>query len=111
MPRPAQGNPLNGSLELLLLGGLRDVEAHGYALISRLRVASNGQFDLPEGSVYPALHRLEAAGLVSGRWLSQAGRRRRAYSLTRAGRRALADRSRQWAEFVSGVDSVLGDAR
>ena len=78
---------LKGHLDLLLLGVVRDSPAHGYAIIEELRRSSGGALDLPEGTVYPALHRLEKAGLLASRW-SEEGRRRRVYELTRRGKGA-----------------------
>ena len=79
-------------------------------MITRLRDRSDGAFDLPEGTVYPALHRLERAGLVTSEWGSVAGRRRRVYALTGAGATALADRRAAWTSFASGVSAVVGVA-
>jgi DNA-binding PadR family transcriptional regulator len=96
-----------GQLDLLLLAVLADGPRHGYAVISALRERSHGAFDLPEGTVYPALHRLEAAGALRSSWLRVDGRRRRVYELTRAGNAArTAERSR-WQRFVASIDTVL----
>ena len=96
---------LKGSLELLLLSVLADAPRHGYAVIEELR--RRGGFELPEGTVYPALHRLEAAGLADSRWSSSSGRRRRVYSLTRRGRRELARRRDEWRAFTGAVEAVV----
>ena len=97
-----------GQLDLLLLAVLADGPRHGYALISALRERSGGAFDLPEGTVYPALHRLEASGALCSSWQRVDGRRRRVYELTQAGNAArTAERSR-WRRFVASIDSVLG---
>jgi PadR family transcriptional regulator PadR len=100
---------LKGHLDLLVLASLEARELHGYALIEDLKLGSQGAFDLPEGTVYPALHRLERAGLLASRWSSAARRRRRMYRLTSKGRRALDERRRAWREFSAGVDLVLGE--
>jgi Fe2+ or Zn2+ uptake regulation protein len=68
---------LKGHLDGLLLAVLEPGPLHGYAVIERLRAGSGGRIDLPTGTVYPALHRLERAGLVRSRWSSESGRRRR----------------------------------
>src|SRR5260221_13341818 len=68
---------LKGHLDLLLLAALQSRPAHGYAIADTLRARSDGAFDLPEGTLYPALHRLERAGLLSSRWSEVGGRRRR----------------------------------
>ncbi len=100
---------LKGHLDLIVLACLAERELHGYALIEELRLGSRGAFDLPEGTVYPALHRLERAGLLASRWSSTAGRRRRMYRLTSKGRSALEERRRAWRAFSAGVDLVLGE--
>jgi DNA-binding PadR family transcriptional regulator len=98
---------LRGHLDLLLLATLaRTGPAHGYALIGALRDRSGGAFDLPEGTVYPALHRLERDGCVSSRWSTDQPRRRRVYELTAAGRKALAARRREWTVFARAVELV-----
>ena len=99
---------LKGHLDLLLLSALSEQPRHGYAVVERLRERSRGAFDLSEGTVYPALYRLEGAKLLSSRWSVVGGRRRRIYSLTRSGRRALADQRREWSSFVGAVKAVTG---
>lgn len=100
---------LRGHLDLLLLGVLdRGGPAHGYALIVALREHSKGAFDLPEGTVYPALHRLERDGLVASDWDAEASRRRRVYRLTPRGERALAAKRQEWRTFARGVRAVVG---
>ena len=94
-------------LGLLLLRVLADGERHGYAVITALREHSAGQFDLAEGSVYPALHRLEARGLLASTWEPINGRRRRMYSITDAGIATLAAQQRDWRSWVAAVESVL----
>jgi PadR family transcriptional regulator len=98
---------LNGQLDLLLLASLTHGEAHGYAVITRIQDRSEGRFELLEGTVYPALHRMERDGFVSSRWASEGGRRRRTYALTARGRQALGARTSEWSDFVSGVRAVL----
>jgi PadR family transcriptional regulator, regulatory protein PadR len=97
-----------GQLELLALAAVEAGATHGYAVIDRLRSQSGGAFDLPEGTVYPALHRLEQRGLLASEWSDAAGRRRRVYRLTPAGRRALAAGRRDWRTFASAVTAVVG---
>lgn len=98
---------LKGHLDLLLLGVLRRGPQHGYAVITGLAELSDGQFDLPEGTVYPALHKLEADGLVSSEWSTSDGRKRRVYALTANGRAALAARREKWTLFSRSVEAVL----
>lgn len=101
------GMDLRGHLDLLLLSTLAHaVERHGYALITALRESSDGAFDLPEGTVYPALHRLERDGLVSSDWDDSTARRRRVYSLTTEGHTALTAKRGEWRRFADGVERV-----
>ena len=97
-------------LDLLILSSARGRALHGYALIEELRQRSAGAFDIPEGTVYPALHRLERAGLLSSRWSAPVGRRKRVYELTKHGEAELRDRVRDWRTFVGTVDLVLEGA-
>ena len=76
---------LKGHLDTLLLAALEDGPRHGYAVMDALRQSTGGRLDLPTGTIYPALHRLEQAGLIAGSWSVVAGRRRRLYQLTAAG--------------------------
>lgn len=103
-----KGETLKGHMDLLLLAVLADGSLHGYGVIQRLVTRSGGRFDLPEGTVYPALRRLEQAGLLQSAWTRAEGRRRREYRLTSAGRRALARERRGWAEFQDAVAAVVG---
>jgi PadR family transcriptional regulator, regulatory protein PadR len=104
---PMRAEVLKGHLDGLLLATLEAGPLHGYAVMEALRTRSGGRFDLPTGTVYPALHRLEQAGLVSGRWSTEGGRRRRSYALTPAGRRALAGERSSWREFSTTVSALL----
>jgi DNA-binding PadR family transcriptional regulator len=101
---------LKGHLEGMLLASLEAGPSHGYAVMETLREGSGGRFDLPTGTVYPALRRLERAGLVQGTWSDAGGRRRRVYELTSAGRRALADERGTWKEFSAAVTAMLAPA-
>ena len=92
----------------MLLAVLDEAPRHGYAVIERLRERSGGGFDLPEGTVYPALHRLERAGLLSATWSTADGRRRKTYALTRKGRAALEHRRADWQAYTRAVGAVLG---
>lgn len=98
---------LRGHLDLLLLATLQRGPRHGYAIVEAIRNASSGAFDLAEGTVYPALYRLESSGLLTSSWTTAAGRRRRVYRLTRRGRTEL-DRERQeWKTFAGAVQAVV----
>jgi PadR family transcriptional regulator len=96
-----------GNLDFLLLGILHRSPGHGYAVISALRAASDGVFDLAEGSVYPALHRLEDIGLLTSDWQPVAGRRRRVYRLTGAGVAALDREQAAWQTLRTAVEAVV----
>jgi DNA-binding PadR family transcriptional regulator len=102
--------PVRGHLDVMLLAVLSAGPAHGYAAIEQLRARSGGVFALPEGTVYPALHRLEQEGLLSSRSAIVSGRRRRVYELTRRGRAQLGERRRAWDAFAAAVDTVLREA-
>ena len=101
---------LKGHLDGLLLASLEAGPRHGYAIMEALRAGSGGQFDLPTGTVYPALRRLEQAGLIRGTWSEAAGRRRRVYALTPAGRRTLAAERGTWRQFSAAVTALLQPA-
>jgi len=101
---------LKGHLDGMLLAALEAGPRHGYAVMEALRAGSGGQFDLPTGTVYPALRRLERAGLIRGTWAEASGRRRRVYELTPAGRRALADERGSWRQFAAAVTALLEPA-
>jgi PadR family transcriptional regulator len=102
-----RGQALKGRLDLLLRATLHDGAKHGYPVIEHLRERSAVAFDLPEGTVYPALHRLEHGGLLSSEWSVVQGRNRRTYRLTEKGHSALGEQRRAWDEFSGAVASVL----
>jgi PadR family transcriptional regulator PadR len=95
-------------LDVMLLAVLDEAPVHGYAVIERLRERSGGGFDLLEGTVYPALHRLEREGLLRSSWSTAGGRRRKTYALTRNGRKAFARRRAEWDSYTRAVEAVLG---
>ena len=101
---------LKGHLDGLLLASLDAAPRHGYAIMEALRAGSGGQFDLPTGTIYPALRRLERAGLIQGTWSQEAGRQRRVYELTPAGRRTLHAERGTWREFSAAVTALLEPA-
>ena len=106
----ARAESLKGHLDMLLLAAVSNEPAHGYGLVVRLRELSAGAFDLPEGTIYPALHRLEQAGLLSSSWTTPpSGRKRRVYALTKTGAARLAEGRRAWSRFAKAVESSLGD--
>jgi DNA-binding PadR family transcriptional regulator len=99
---------LKGHLDTLLLAAVAETPAHGYLIVERLRSRSEGAFELSEGTIYPALYRLEGAGLLTSSWSRGSGRRRRVYRLTRKGRAALNTGRQDWRGFARAVDAVLG---
>lgn len=98
---------VRGHVDLLLLSVLEDEQAHGYRLAEVLRERSDGAFDLPEGTLYPSLYRLERTGLVSSRWERVNGRRRRVYRLTRRGAAALERQRADWTDFARAMEAVV----
>ncbi len=109
---PIGGDALRGHLESLVLAALERGEAHGFEVWRRLEAAGSGALRLKEGSLYPALYRLEAAGLVRGAWedgsTDRRGPRRRVYRLTRKGARRLAEARAEWQHFVATIGGILG---
>jgi PadR family transcriptional regulator, regulatory protein PadR len=101
---------LQGHLDGMLLAILTAGPLHGYAIVEEISKRSDGEFDLPEGTIYPALHRLEAAGLLSSSWEIVSGRRRRVYALSHSGVDAVRERLASWRTFRSAVDAVFAPA-
>ena len=107
-----EGEMLKGHLDMIVLAAIAPGPAHGYAVIEEIKRRSAGAFDLPEGTIYPVLHRLEHAGLLAGRWVTaESGRRRRVYALTRRGERALAERRAVWEQFSDAIGSLFRAGR
>jgi PadR family transcriptional regulator, regulatory protein PadR len=105
-----EGEMLKGHLDMIVLAAVAGGPAHGYAIIQEIHRRTGGAFSLPEGTVYPALHRLEQAGLLDSSWITaDSGRQRRVYSITRSGTRALADQRSVWQRFASAIDGLLGE--
>ena len=102
-----RGEAIKGHLDLLLLAVLEGHDAHGYAVIEALKQQRAGAFNLPEGTVYPALHRLERQGFVRSSWDKTSARKRRVYALTRRGRSALEARRSEWDGFRRAVSAVV----
>lgn len=103
-----KSNQTKGQLDVLLLSVIARAPGHGYQVITTMRELSGGEFDLPEGTVYPRLHRLEADGLISGSWELINDRRRRVYCLTESGAQSLSAGRAEWGRFALSVSSVLG---
>jgi PadR family transcriptional regulator PadR len=91
---------MRGSLDLMVLSILADGSLYGYLLQKRIRQASEDQVRLQAGTLYPILHRLEAAGLITSRWEASSGRDRKWYELTDAGRRRLKHQAAEWQRYA-----------
>lgn len=91
----------------MILAVLERQPLHGYAVIEALQAHSGGALDLPTGTVYPALRRLERAGYVQSEWSTVGGRKRRTYELTGTGRKTLAAERTEWRSFATVIESVL----
>jgi PadR family transcriptional regulator, regulatory protein PadR len=96
-----------GSTELLILALLEDGDCHGYELAQLIAARSHGEISFHAASLYPTLYRMEAKGLIAGRWVEKPGqRRRRYYRLTKAGTRMLASQRSVWDTFFGALDRV-----
>ena len=103
---------LKGHLDMIVLAALATGPAHGYAVIEEIRRRSDQAFVLPEGTVYPVLHRLENSGLLSSRWVTaESGRQRRVYALTKRGTKELTEQRATWKAFSDAIAGLLGGAR
>jgi DNA-binding PadR family transcriptional regulator len=105
---------LKGNTDTLLLVLLQGEPMYGYQIVKEVEKRSSGYFAFKEGTLYPALHRLERAKLIEGRWKENPSSsvRRRYYLITEKGRQALADRLSEWRRFSQAMDSVmLSDTR
>lgn len=106
MPQPT--DRLQGTLDLLVLRALQTGPMHGWAIAQRLQLVSRDVLQVGQGSLYPALHRLEDEGWVKAAWgVSEAGRRAKFYELTATGRKQLSREILRWSEFATAVDRVL----
>ena len=99
---------IKGHLDALILASLLEGPLHGYAITDSLRVRSKNLFDLPEGTVYPALYRLENGGYLKSTRKTINGRQRRVYKLTAQGRKELQARKENWKQFSKTVTAMLG---
>ena len=105
----ARSDTPQAALELLILKTLRREPNHGFGIALSIGQSSTGLLRVEEGSLYPALHRLEKAGLIEAEWkTTQNARRARVYRLTTAGRKRLKDAEKSWAALTEGVRRVLG---
>ena len=106
MPKPV--DLLQGTLDLLILKAVSLGPLHGYGVLLRLHQLTKDRFQIQQGSLYPALYRLEHQGLIAGEWgASDNNRRARYYKLTAAGRRQLQKEAKQWSAQADIIASVL----
>jgi PadR family transcriptional regulator, regulatory protein PadR len=99
---------LQGTLDLLILKTLSTDDLHGWDIAKRIAVVSNDRLTLKQGSLYPALHRLENQGWIEAEWgVSEAGRSAKFYRLTRTGKKQLAEEQEYWLGFAAAMSSVL----
>ncbi|HEV8629476.1 MAG TPA: PadR family transcriptional regulator [Thermoanaerobaculia bacterium] len=108
MPEDPRADLLQGTLDLLILKALAHGAMHGWGIAQRLAQMSSEALQVQQGSLYPAVHRLERQGWIRSRWgASENNRRARYYELTRAGGRRLADETETWKKFAAAVARVL----
>jgi transcriptional regulator len=106
----ARTDLLQGTLDLLILRSVATAPLHGWGISKRLRESSRDALQVNQGSLYPALYRLEGRGWISAAWgVSSEGRRAKFYSLTAAGRRQLERERATWRDFVTAVELILAD--
>ncbi len=111
MGKQAKAELLQGILDLLILRTLASGPLHGWGISRRIQQLSQDVFTINQGSLYPALYRLEAAGLIEGEWgTSPEGRKAKFYRLTRSGRKRLGEESTYWLLFSKAVNHVLQGA-
>jgi len=112
MSKEISGNSLRGHVETMILSVLEKEEAHGFEVLRRLDEAGCGALSMKEGSLYPALYRLEKQGLLKARWEDgnndRRGPRRRLYKLTKKGRGKLQEGREHWTHFVSVIGGIVG---
>ena len=105
---PKQPDLLQGTLDMLVMRAVADEALHGYALVHRLKLISGGRLDVPQGSLYPALHRLENQGALKAEWrLTETGREAKFYRLTAKGRKRLDAEVQEWKELSLAIGLIL----
>ena len=102
---------LQGTLDMLLMRAVSDEALHGYALVHRLNIISGGRLSVPQGSLYPALHRLENQGMLKSTWgETDTGREAKFYKLTAKGKKRLESEMAEWRELSLAISLILGTA-
>lgn len=108
MQTPPSNELLHGTLDTLVLKALAPAARHGYAIARWLEEATGDVLRIEDGSLYPALYRMERRGWIEAEWgMSELGRKAKFYRITPAGRKQLAASTREWARFAAAVSSVL----
>lgn len=108
MPPPKPADLLQGTLDMLILKAISLGPLHGYGILLRIQQISNDALQVPQGSLYPAVYRLEHRGWIAGAWgESENKRRAKYYSLTAAGRKQLRTETEQWSRMSDAIASVL----
>jgi transcriptional regulator len=106
---PSKTDLLQGTLDMLLMRAVSDEALHGYALVHRLNLISGGRLSVPQGSLYPALHRLENQGFLKATWgATDTGREAKFYRLTARGRKRLDSEMAEWRELSTAIALILG---
>lgn len=102
-------NDLQGALDLLILKTLSQLRSmHGYGIVVHIQNVSDDLLNVEEGSLYPALHRMEQSGWIRSEWdVTESGRKARFYTLTAAGKKQLGEREKSWEQVVKGVQAIL----
>lgn len=108
----ARQDLIKGNIDTLLLSLVSQQPMYGYQIMQELEGRSQGYFKFKEGTLYPALHRLEKTGLLQGEWQTLPnGRQRRYYSITDKGRRVLVEQTAQWKDFFAAMDLIFGPVK
>ena len=110
MTSPPSNDVLRGTLDLLVLRMLQPEPMHGWGISQRIQETSSGVLEVNQGSLYPALQRLEQKGWIESEWqTTENNRRAKYYALTAAGRRALGDETASWRRYVGAVEAILAN--
>jgi len=111
-PEPKAAGLLQGTLDMMILQVIALEPQHGYAIATRLQQMSQDVLQVQQGSLYPALHRLEKKGWLAAEWKeSEQGRMAKIYSLTKAGKKQLAEETENWRRMSAAIGLVMGTAR
>jgi PadR family transcriptional regulator, regulatory protein PadR len=106
-----QRDLLRGSLDLMVLSVLAGGKKYGYLIQKEVREASSARVELPAGTLYPLLHRLENDGLIRSTWDASTGRDRKWYDLTAAGKKRLSAQAQEWADYAACIQQILAVAQ